>query len=156
MVAPRRVAVLRQRMGGPPAGFAAGCVACTALLFPLRLLAHHGAPVAQTLTISAVQAVIVMIAAMAAGAGQRRFDEVQSRADSPDAENASAEVPPVRRGAVVGLTIAVLFFGGLLALCLLSGRSWLLSVFFGITLVVLATQAIGRLRRGAEASSPPR
>jgi hypothetical protein len=74
---PRRVAVLRQRLGGPPAGFAVVCVLCTVLFFLVRLLTHHGEPASETLAASAMEGVVVMVANLAFRAGQRRFDETQ-------------------------------------------------------------------------------
>ena len=154
MVNDRRRTALRlgvpRWLGGPPAGSAVACVVFAVLLFPFRLLLHQDDPIAEIVADSAMQSVVIVVVGLIFRDAQRRFDESQQVAGDRVGEGPPAGLPQTqawaRRGAIVGMVVASVFFGGLIALCLLTNRSWLLTAFFGVALVAIVTSAAERLR----------
>jgi hypothetical protein len=55
---------------------------------------------------------------------------------------------------LVGAGVGVPFFGGLILLCLTTGRSWGYTVIFSVVLAVMAA-AVAKSLRGAAAASTP-
>jgi hypothetical protein len=131
-VAQRRAAVI-DRLGGAPGRFVVASIMLSAVWFLFRLYLDRGDPIAAIIALSglygALWAALIPV-----------FERFSSRGSLRRADRAGR-----RRGAYVGLAAGVPYYGALLALCLTTGRFWLLTAAFAGILVAVVVTAVRRL-----------
>ena len=141
-----RVAAALGHLGGPVGRYAVICVVLAVLLLPFRLWLDRGDPFAEIVVATGLQATIVALMAVA-------FEWMPKRgrgAAGAVSHSPPPQPPPARRrtstgrGAFVGLGVGVPFYGGLIALSLVTDRSRGYPTIFAIVLVGLVAATIGR------------
>lgn len=133
-----------EALGGTPGRFVVASMTLAILWFPARLLLDDGPLdliIARSGLYGAAWAVMVPV-----------FEWINRHASSRRTGRANRRTVVgrayARRGALVGLGVGVPFYGGLLAFCLGTGRSWSYTVSFGVILVIVVLIAVARSRRG--------
>lgn len=151
-VASRRDALL-ERLGGPPGRYAVLCVVLAVLWFPFRLLLDKGDPIALIVVSSGLHGVMWALLTLAVEWGQRMRRGAVGPGDNPSSVTAVEHRAWARRGAIVGLGVSVPFYGTLIALCLITDRSWAYTASFGVIMLAMIAVAISSLRHSTEASA---
>ncbi|MEV4280927.1 hypothetical protein [Actinoplanes xinjiangensis] len=145
---------LLDAIGAPPAPYAALSAVMAASWFPFRLLLFdRGDPVAEIIAASGMSGALWALMWPALDWAQRVYPRAGGTVDDPPQSGHSERRMPTRRGAIVGLGIGVPFFGGLIMLCLSTGRSWGYVAFFTIALMCLVAVATRNLRRDTPTST---
>lgn len=147
----RRVDALLEALGALPGPFAAMCVAMAVLWFPFRLYLDRGDPLAAIVAASGLHGVVWAVLWLVLGWGHRRMQRTAAADDDAPPPGASERRARARRGAAVGLGVGVPFFGALIALCLITGRSPVYTASFAVVLVVIGAVAMRGLRRTGRA-----
>jgi hypothetical protein len=148
-----RLAGVLSHLGGPVGRFAVICVVFTVLWLPFRSWFDRGDPIAEIVAASGLQGTIAAVTAVAIGAMQKQRERRGAAPRLPLSALAPRRAP-ARRGAFVGAGVGLPFFGGLILLCLTTGRSWGYTVVFSVVLAVMAA-AVAKSLRGAAAASTP-
>lgn len=134
-------------IGGQPAPYAALSVVMAAWWFPFRLLLlDKGDPIAEIIVASGLSGTLWALIWPALDWGQRVYPRTGRPVDDLPQLTDAERRARARRGAIVGSGIGVPFFGGLIILCLGTGRSWGYVTIFTIALIVIAAVAARTLR----------
>ena len=141
-------------IGGPPAPYAALSVVMAAFWFPFRLLLlDRGDPIAEIIVASGMSGTLYALMWPALDWAQRVYPRTGGAVhDYPEPSDSQRRMQ-TRRGALVSLGIGVPFFGGLVILCLSTGRSWGYVTIFTIALIFIVAVAIRNLHRNTPASA---
>ncbi|MEU4692413.1 hypothetical protein [Actinoplanes sp. NPDC023714] len=135
--APSRGAALVRAWGGTPGWFTVASLLLALVWFPFRLFLDGGDPLALVVARAALYGVIwALMIPVFAWLNGRRKPRPASLVD--------------RRGALVGLGVGVPYYGGLILLCLITGRSWVYTISFGLVLAAIVTLAVRGLRKPSE------
>lgn len=123
--------------------------------FPLRLLVmDRGDPIALVVAASSLTGSLWAFSLPVLEWAQHR------RLPGADAADRRGLVPAtdyrawIRRGALTGLAVGVPFYGALIAMCLITGRTTVYTVAFGLILFGIVAVAIWNLRHRAGSSTP--
>lgn len=137
------------RLGAQPARYAVACVMLSVLWFPIRLAFDHGDPIALIVAASGLYGTIWALIPLAIEWVHRV--RLRFRGSGRDLVETAPMEPRAwaRRGAIVSLGVSVPFFGALIALCLITDRSPVYPVWFGLVLLVIVAAAVRSLRRGS-------
>src|SRR5690348_16156788 len=103
-------------LGGPPAVYVVACVVLAILWFPFRLLLDNGDPMTRIIAASALQGAMWALFPLAGEWGLR----IRRAAPAVPSATAQEHRAWARRGATVGLGVAVPYFTALITLCLIT------------------------------------
>jgi hypothetical protein len=141
---PTRHVLFFDRLGGEPGRFTVSAIAFAVVWFPIRLYLDHGDPIAAIIASSGLHGMVWAWIPLSIEWLQPRLSRRR-----PAVRTEPPSRSYVRRGAIVGLAAGVPFYGALIALCLITGRSRVYPASFVVLLAIIIVVAAVRLRRAA-------
>ncbi|MEU4622090.1 hypothetical protein AB0G04_19270 [Actinoplanes sp. NPDC023801] len=148
----RRDAML-DRLGGPPGVYVVACVVLAVVWFPFRLLLDRGDPIPRIIAASALNGALWPLIPIAGEWGLRLRRKIAGSADAVPSTPTPGYRAWARRGAIVGLAVGMPSFGALIALCLITGRSWAYTTSFAVILVVIVAISAKSMRKSTATST---
>ena len=151
-MASRRDAML-DRLGGPPGVYVVACVVLAVMWFPFRLLLDKGDSIARIIAASALNGALWSLIPIAGEWGLRLRRKIAGSAAAVPSTTTPGSRAWARRGAFVGLVVGIPFFGALIVLCLITGRSWVYTTSFAVILMVIVAISAKSVRDSAATST---
>jgi hypothetical protein len=129
------------RLGAAPGRFVVISVILAVVWFPIRLYLDRGDPLAAIIALSGLYGAVWSLMLPV-------FEWTSRKTANQPRPEIDEDPRRVRRGALVGLGLGVPFYGALLLLCLVTGRSLVYTLGFAVILAGVVAVAVARLATG--------